>query len=804
MSMTRVRVCGISAVIASFTFFAAAGDVQKAYTLVEEGKAVSSIVLDSSLDATLTYAALELANTIEKITGARLPIKDAQDTDSYPIYLVMSGNQKAPLPDAVRKQSRQIKDDGFVLAADADGVYVVGLKARGVLYGAYEILKRYGDVRWIMPGPEGEYCPQKLTFSVPEQLTLVNPSFRLRRFNLVCGGAREDTFAWLMRNNMRITGERWRLGYGSEKYSPWSQAGGHVFSTLLPDTYFPEHPEYFGLYKGKRLPQCGEIKENPEEYRAGGQANQPCTSNPDTIRIMCEGLLKLIRQTPEAEAFCILNNDSGSWCECENCTRLDPPAERQRRLVSTRYWTLANQLVEAGKRVFPDIEFGVSAYQSFQEPPTGIQPDPRVTVDFCVHQRCYLHSIGDESCEINQRYRDILAKWRALGMPVSTYEYGNCLPQGEVRYLPLEKIMAMDLKYYNKKGNVGYCDEVAPFDPVYDAKSPFNKRTVTESWRSNWLAIYMKAYFMWNAEADYDAVFEDVGSKFYGKVWPQMRKYKTLLRETYENTDSHFIYGTPSSSLGKCLDDPDVHQELNRLLDEAIQRASDDPVLLKKVSKEKEYFQLSWEVMREEYVALQPGPVQVVRIGQTIPIDGNLGKPEWKLAAPTSGFKMFGKKNELANPQTSVKVLYDDENFYLGIEALDPTSERRDVAARREHDDAAIWKDENLIEIFLSPPAFGVQYAHLVVSQNGDSWDALTYAPGNSDLKYDTGAEIKTKILDGRWVAEIRIPFQTLGGKPKAGEIWKLNIARNFKLGGSSWSNGVFHGQDSHRSVNFE
>jgi len=46
-------------------------------------------------------------------------------------------------------------------------------------------------------------------------------------------------------------------------------------------------------------------------------------------------------------------------------------------------------------------------------------------------------------------------------------------------------------------------------------------------------------------------------------------------------------------------------------------------------------------------------------------------------------------------------------------------------------------------------------------------------------------AEIKTKVLKDRWVAEIRIPFRTLGGKPKDGEEWKLNIARSRKVEGA-------------------
>ena len=111
---------------------------------------------------------------------------------------------------------------------------------------------------------------------------------------------------------------------------------------------------------------------------------------------------------------------------------LQKPEEAKRGMKSTRFWLLANALIATGKAAAPHVRFFSSAYQTFQEPPSGVAPDPRAEVDFCLHHRCYLHSIGDKRCELNERYRKILAGWHRGGRSVLTYEYTDILPRGEV------------------------------------------------------------------------------------------------------------------------------------------------------------------------------------------------------------------------------------------------------------------------------------------------------------------------------------------------------------------------------------
>ncbi len=558
------------------------------YPLVRDGRANAVIVRFRGASAVDLFAGNELRDYVEKITGATLGRIRKPSEDRINIYIATLDQKGFKLPQKAAELADKIRDDGFLLYTDPSGLYIAAKERRGLNYGVYEILKRYGNVRWITPGPDGEFVPKKGSFLVPELAEVVNPSFRHRRFNLVSSYGSIRTPLWQMRNGMTQSGPL----YGGGK-----NLGGHVFSTLLPDTLFPEKPELFGLYKGKRLPQCGKILSDPKQYKTGGQANQPCTSNPETIRIMQENLVKILKANPEAESFCILNNDSTAWCECENCRKLDPPEERKRGMVATRFWLLANALIEAGVKAAPQVRFFSSPYQTFQELPAGVVPDPRAEINFCLHHRCYLHSIGDSRCEINERYRRILEGWHLQKRNVQTYEYTNILPRGEVWYLPLAPLLHRDLKYYHSIGNDGWCDEVAPYDGNFITKD----RQVTERWIGNALDLYLTANLLWNVKADYNALEDDAGSLYYGNAWSAMKQFRHLLARTYEGINDHFCYGSRLWQLGRALEEPDASKQLNVLLQKAELAAKGDFRVEKIVKRDAEFYRLTFEKAAEEF-----------------------------------------------------------------------------------------------------------------------------------------------------------------------------------------------------------
>ncbi|MFH0797110.1 MAG: DUF4838 domain-containing protein, partial [Candidatus Omnitrophota bacterium] len=675
----RIMAAAMLAVIAFWT-------CAESGTLVKEGRATSYIVLPDNAGPVEKHAANELAGFLGKVTGAAPEIGIAPSKNLWNIYLETTEAKNMPRSRAGDEAVSQLKGDGFVLAADKDGLRVISMKPVGVLYGVYDILKKYADIRWFAPGADYEYCPKKPTVIVPEQVLVSNPSFRVRILGFVCSNWNSktiDSWDWMVRNGMTVA-------FGKHYYNldaslrdevekrgvTIGRDGGHCFAYLLNDTLFAQHPEYFGLFDGKRIPQdLGDGR---------GARRQPCTSNPDVAKIMAEGINKYFDTAPKGGRYLIGNNDSDAWCQCENCVKLDPLDEKKKGFVSTRYWTLVNQIAAEVYKTHPDADLGAWGYQNFQYPPTGVVPDPRLFVQVCLHGRCYRHSMADLTCQVNDKYRDILAQWGKLKNTVFTLEFlgGDCdFPA----YAPTEKTFAEDIGYYKKIGLLGITIFTVPpdgtFGPLWQAPR-YQEEMLTQ-----WQWYYIVAQLLWNSDADYAAIYEDMGSKYYGTAWPVMSQYRALLTRAFMETSGHICYGTPEYVMGKCLEKPGVEAGLLTMLDEAEKSAAADPAAVKRVQRDRHFFQAYWQPLHKEFLSKQQKELNANKKIDKIVMDGKLEEPDWKKADFTSGFIATDGKTA-ALPQTFAKMLYDNDNIYFAVEAMEPEPARMKIKA--EERDGAV------------------------------------------------------------------------------------------------------------------
>ena len=124
--------------------------------------------------------------------------------------------------------------------------------------------------------------------------------------------------------------------------------------------------------------------------------------------------------------------------------------------------------------------------------------------------------------------------------------------------------------------------------------------------------------------------------------------------------------------------------------------------------------------------------------------------------------------------------------------------------------DDPVWKDNNF-EFFFAPPAFGAEYIHFVINHKGVIYDTKNRSTLDSDLDFNLKAETAVKVLDDRWVVELKVPFSELGGAPKPGDAWPVNVGRGRNAkdskdnAASSWSHeGRMHGTEGFRRILFD
>ncbi len=169
-------------------------------------------------------------------------------------------------------------------------------------------------------------------------------------------------------------------------------------------------------------------------------------------------------------------------------------------------------------------------------------------------------------------------------------------------------------------------------------------------------------------------------------------------------------------------------------------------------------------------------------------IDGYLDDTAWNLVDWGNNF-IQDYPNNGVNPtyQTQFKILYDDNNLYIGIRMFDDEPENIGKRLSRRDNIDGDWVtiafdsyNDNLTAYSFGVNAVGVKKDQIIVNDDnhGDrSWDAVYF--------------VKVSIDDKGWVAEYKIPLSQIRFSDIESHNWGLQISRNiFRLAEkSNWQN---------------
>jgi len=155
-------------------------------------------------------------------------------------------------------------------------------------------------------------------------------------------------------------------------------------------------------------------------------------------------------------------------------------------------------------------------------------------------------------------------------------------------------------------------------------------------------------------------------------------------------------------------------------------------------------------------------------------IDGRLDEPAWDEADRAVGFSNYDHPDSMAADQTVGRILFDDENLYIGIECLESRMDllQTDLAAMGNVFD---YKMAEVVEVFVDPSALGnPDYAQFMLGANGASAGSFYDAMQIGDMPYRTAVSMGRD----RFFAEIAIPLSSLHLGPEATTTWGFNLNR--------------------------
>jgi len=530
-------------------------------TLLAEGFSLKSgervrIVIPPNASATERFAASEMGRYLGQMLGVEIS-DSAESTIS--IGTRRSGDTSWDrFPHGIIGPG----PDSFLISSEPGRLTLRGGGDRGTIYAVYEVLESAG-CRWFIPGPSGEVVPKIDSLRIPSGERIHQPAFYQREISSPGGPGmtKADVVDWEVKNRLN-------RDFNLRKDPGWSERGGfiqwhwiaHNYEFILPpDKNFEQHPEWFALYKNRRV-------------KLGRESANVCTTNPEVIDHFANFVIKWFSENPDGSVFPLSPPDGLiRWCECPECLKLggrnfSAGAEGS---MSRRQVTFVNEVAKKVGVKFPERQILLLAYQNFVDPVEGMKLEPNVIVQ-PVNYGAFGKPMTDPA---NERQRERFEGWSKMASAGSgtpgIWDYALLQVDGlsgpRTAPLPLARVMAENIRFLHRLGGRYYFTQAGPVTDV----NPF--------------VFYAVTKLLWNPDVDLTALLDDFCQKFYGASGQAMFEYWNLLEGAVAQSDwNPATWPEITLPSGKVFT-PEVLSEGLNLLERA-EKAAPSPEVLQKIS----------------------------------------------------------------------------------------------------------------------------------------------------------------------------------------------------------------------------
>jgi hypothetical protein len=364
------------------------GLAKNSIPLAVPGKQPYSIFLSTEASPSERWAAEELRQHLEQMTGSRLAVNiGAGIPDSRRVIAI--GRSMLTEQIGVRPP----EGESCLLRTAGETVVVAGGRQRGTMYGVSIFLEKLG-CRWFTS--DIARIPKIEALWLPELNEVHTPGFEYREVYFTEAQGRE----WSARN--RLNGHFHQLDEsvgGKITYMPWAHS---YYDLVPPDRYFETHPEYFALVDGHRRKEGAQL----------------CLTNADVLRLTVEQVEQWLAGHPEVSIVSVSQNDTGGWCECDPCRQA---IQEEGGAISGLALRFANQVAERVSATHPGKTIDMLAYQETADPPSMARPRPNVQIRLCPIDACQAHSY--RTCVYNRRFRERLEQWSRIAPKLYLWQY---------------------------------------------------------------------------------------------------------------------------------------------------------------------------------------------------------------------------------------------------------------------------------------------------------------------------------------------------------------------------------------------
>lgn len=470
--------------------------VIKKFQFAIDGEPNAIIVLPDNPTQIEETAAKELNCDIKQISGANMAIVKESEAPATPQSRIFIGATKAAIDAGIN--TSDLQEDSIIIKTIDGNLYLTGHNARGPLYAVYSILEDVIGVRWWTP-TESSY-PVDTNLAIPEQDITHRPKIRLREVFY------RDNHDPKHRSRLKInfftpfeylyeTKYTMPKEYGTEHcLCTYYHSLGHL---IPPEKYFKDHPEWFSLVDGKRIPD-----------------GQYCLTNKELEAEVIKNALECLRAKPDCDTLHIGQCDNLKRCQCPNCQALE---KEEGDRASGPMIHFVNHIAEAVEKEFPNVFVDTFAYTYTRQAPAKVQPRHNVTIRLCDIECDFGRSL--EKSPYNVNFIKDLEDWvKVAAGRLYIWDYvvdfnSYMLPH------PNYHILADNVRTFVKYGATG----------VFEQGDTFCSLGEFGHFR-NW----MLSHLLWDPDQDENALRKDFLYGYYGKAGKLIDSYMTLLSSCAE------------------------------------------------------------------------------------------------------------------------------------------------------------------------------------------------------------------------------------------------------------------------------
>ena len=480
------------------------------------------IVIPSSSTAHEVKASEVLQDYLIQISGAVIPIVKADKAVSR-YEIVLGQNERLDGLD-VDINLNALNRDGFLIKTDGHRLLIVGGSGKGTLYGVYTFLEKYLGCRMYDPKTKIIPVQQRIVLKDIEDLQVPQMEIRTTHYRVSWDAEYIDWHKLSHDENG-----------GRPEWGMWV----HTFHTLMPpDLYFEDHPEYYSLVDGKRIP------------------TQLCLTNPEVLEITIQNLRKKIAQNPEATYWSVSQNDNRNYCKCEKCRAVD---EREGS-PSGSIIQFVNQVADQ----FPDKMISTLAYEYGRKAPKTLRPRENVNIMLCSIEALRHKSITDDPKSAD--FVIDVEEWGKIAKDIIVWDYVIQFPN-LISPFPNLHVIQPNLQFFVENGVTSMFEQ--------------GNREVGGEFAE--LRTYLISKLMWNPYADVDHLMNDFLDGYYGAAGKPIRQYIDEMRQALLNSGAPLrIFGSPNEADTSYLTS-ELIERYEALFDEAEALVGDEPEVLERV-----------------------------------------------------------------------------------------------------------------------------------------------------------------------------------------------------------------------------